>query len=126
MKNAKIRTRLLICFGVTILMTLVVAYAGMGTLSSTRKGALSVESLHLAEIAVAVVTFVAIVITAIMAFGILKDIRVSMDMLRNAADQIAQGRTDVVLKKIRNDEFGELVDDFQKIVENVKYQAEIA
>ena len=30
-----------------------------------------------------------------------------MDMLRNAADQIAQGRTDVVLKKIRNDEFGE-------------------
>ena len=58
MKNAKIRTRLLICFGVTILMTLVVAYAGMGTLSSTRKGALSVESLHLAEIAVAVVTFV--------------------------------------------------------------------
>lgn len=126
MKNAKIKTRLLICFGIIILMTLVVAYAGMGTLSSTRKGALSVESLHLAEIAVAAITFVAIVITVIMAFGILRDIRISMDMLRAAASQIAEGRTDVVLKKIRNDEFGELVDDFQKIVENVKYQAEIA
>ncbi|MCI8494893.1 MAG: methyl-accepting chemotaxis protein [Lachnospiraceae bacterium] len=126
MKNAKIRTRLLVCFGITVLMTFFVAYAGMGTLMSSRKGQLSEDYLQKAEIAVGIIGGIAIAITLFLAFRILRDIRESMTMLSEAAKQFAAGRTDIVLKKLRDDEFGELVDDFQKIVNNVKYQAEIA
>ena len=126
MKDLKIRTRLLICFGITVLMTLFVAYAGMGTLMSSRKGHLSEDYLQKAEISVGIIAGIAIAITLFLAFRILKDIRVSMTMLSEAAKQFASGRTDIVLKKLHNDEFGDLVDDFQKIVNNVKYQAEIA
>ena len=40
MKDLKIRTRLLICFGITVLMTLFVAYAGMGTACTMRRNLL--------------------------------------------------------------------------------------
>lgn len=46
MKNAKIRTRLLVCFGIIILMTIIVGYAGMGTLQFSRKGNLTESYLY--------------------------------------------------------------------------------
>ena len=126
MKNAKIRTRLLVCFGIIILMTIIVGYAGMGTLQFSRKGNLTESYLQKAEIVVIVLTVAAIVITMTLAFGILIDIRLSLNKLRDAAVQMAQGKVDIKLKKERNDEFGELLDDFQTIIDNVKYQAEVA
>ena len=126
MKNAKIRTRLLVCFGIIILMTIIVGYAGMGTLQFSRKGNLTESYLQKAEIVVIVLTVAAIVITMTLAFGILRDIRLSLNKLRDAAVQMAQGKVDIKLKKERNDEFGELLDDFQTIIDNVKYQAEVA
>lgn len=126
MKNAKIRTRLLVCFGTIILMTMMVGYAGMGTLQLSRKGNLTESYLQKAEIVVVILTLAAIIITMVMAFGILKDIRLSLSVLRQAAKEIAKGKVDITLEKKRHDEFGELIDDFQLIIENVKYQAEVA
>ena len=50
---------------------------------------------------------IAIAITLFLVFLILRDIRESMTMLSEAAKQFAAGRTDIVLKKLRDDEFGE-------------------
>ena len=126
MKNAKIRTRLLTCFGLIILMTCIVGYAGMGTLQLSRKGNLTDAYLRKAEVVVVAIAAIAIIMTMILAFGIIRDIRNSLDKLREAAVQMAQGKVDITLHKVRNDEFGELMDDFQTIIDNVKYQAEVA
>lgn len=126
MKNTKIKTRLVGCYVIIILLTIIIAFVGLSALSSVKAGDKSTEFVNVAEELMAGVVGVSIIITIIMAVGILKDIRRPMDMLSAAAREIADGKTDVVLKKFRNDEFGELVDDFQKIIDTIKYQAEIA
>ena len=69
---------------------------------------------------------VSVIITLIIALSLIKIINKSVAQLSKAAADIAMGRVDIELVKYHNDEFGELVDDYQKVVENIKYQASIA
>ena len=69
---------------------------------------------------------VSIAITLFVAFDLIKTIEKSLVLLSNAAKDIAQGRVDVHLEKYNNDEFGDLVDEYTKVVDNIKYQAKIA
>lgn len=43
-----------------------------------------------------------------------------------AAKEIAAGRVDIELVKYHNDEFGELVDEYQHVINNTKYQSKVA
>ncbi|MDE7225072.1 MAG: HAMP domain-containing protein, partial [Acetatifactor sp.] len=69
---------------------------------------------------------VSVIITLIIAYSLIKTINKSVAQLSKAAADIALGRVDIELVKYHNDEFGELVDDYQKVIENIKYQAGIA
>lgn len=126
MKNMKFKTRLIACFAIVIILTGLVAFAGINTLTTVRKENVSNSYVQNAEMFMCALVFVAIVITLIMATSLLKDVQRNMKMLSTAATDIAAGRVDVELQKFREDEFGELVDDFQKIVDTIKYQAEVA
>lgn len=126
MKNMKFKTRLIACFAIVIILTGLVAFAGINTLTTVRKKNVSNSYVQNAEMFMCALVFVAIVITLIMATSLLKDVQRNMKMLSTAATDIAAGRVDVELQKFREDEFGELVDDFQKIVDTIKYQAEVA
>ncbi len=53
-------------------------------------------------------------------------IKKSMAELMKAADDLATGKVDLQLKKHGEDEFGALIDNFQKVVDNTKYNAQIA
>ena len=126
MKNMKLKTRLIGCFAIVIFLTGLVAFAGINTLTTVRKKNVSNTYVQNAEMFMCGLVFVAIVITLFMATSLLKDIQRNMKMLSTAAMEIADGRVDVELQKFRDDEFGELVDDFKKIVDTIKYQAEVA
>ena len=69
---------------------------------------------------------VSVVITLMVATAIIRHIRISVEQLSDAAKQIALGRVDVHLEKHSEDEFGQLVDEYSKVIDNIKYQAHVA
>ncbi len=69
---------------------------------------------------------ISVIITVIIAAMLIKIINKSVEQLARAAKEIAAGRVDIELVKYHNDEFGELVDEYQNVINNTKYQSKIA
>lgn len=69
---------------------------------------------------------VSIIITLIISTSLIKAISKSVRQLSDAAKDIAMGRVDIEMVKYNNDEFGELVDEYTKVIDNMKYQAKVA
>lgn len=69
---------------------------------------------------------VSIIITLIIASSLIKSINRSVKQLSDAAKDIAMGRVDIEMVKYNNDEFGELVDEYTEVINNIKNQARIA
>lgn len=69
---------------------------------------------------------ISIVITLWVALILIRQIRQSVDELFKAAKQIAAGRVDIKMVKYSNDELGQLVDEYEKVIDNIKYQAHVA
>ena len=69
---------------------------------------------------------VASIIMGCISIGLTRNIRKSVEQLSDAAEQISIGRVDINLEKHNNDEFGQLIDKYQKVVDNVRYQSQIA
>lgn len=67
-----------------------------------------------------------VLITVVLSINLIKAINKSVTQLSRAAKEIASGRVDVQMVKYHNDEFGELVDEYTKVINNIKYQAGIA
>lgn len=122
MKNVKIRTRLYVGFGIIFLLILtlgVMSYrplAGMGTGTETL----------IQEAIVLGLTVISLIFSVTMSVTIMRDIRKSLDILITAAREIAAGNANYTLTKYKDDEFGEVVDEFQHIIDNIKYQGEIS
>ncbi len=70
--------------------------------------------------------FISVVITTFISTSLIKVINKSITQLSQAAKDIAAGRVDVEMVKYHNDEFGELVDEYTHVIDNMKYQASIA
>ena len=70
---------------------------------------------------------VAVILTLIISTALIKVIMRSIRDLSSAAQEIAMGRVnDIQLQKYNNDEFGELIDEYIQVIDNIKYQANIA
>ncbi len=69
---------------------------------------------------------ISVIITVVLSTSLIKAISKSVRQLSRAAKEIAAGRVDVEMEKYNNDEFGELVDEYSKVIDNMKYQADIA
>lgn len=67
-----------------------------------------------------------VVFTLIIAYSLIKTINKSVAQLSRAAGEIALGHVNVEMVKYNNDEFGDLVDEYRQVIENIKYQAGIA
>lgn len=66
-----------------------------------------------------------VVVTFIIALTITRDVRISLKQLSESATEIAKGRADVQIPAHGTNEFGLLMDDFQHVINNVKYQASV-
>ena len=69
---------------------------------------------------------ISVIITVVLSTSLIKAISKSIRQLSRAAKEIASGRVDVEMEKYNNDEFGELVDEYTHVIDNMKYQANIA
>ncbi|EOT26558.1 hypothetical protein C805_00658 [Eubacterium sp. 14-2] len=120
MKDMKMRTRLIAGFAIIGLLIL-----AMGVISYNVLASSDAETLR-ERIILAVLLVITLSFSVGLSVSILRDIRLSLDILANAAREIAVGNADITLTKLKNDEFGEVVDEFQKIIDNIKYQGEIS
>ena len=67
-----------------------------------------------------------VVISLLIALSLIKIIVKSVSQLSDAARDIDMGKVDIELVKYHNDEFGELVDSYKEVIDNIKHQAQIA
>ena len=127
-KNIKFYTKLVIGFIVIFLTMLVSLYCGYTSAATivTLEPAAQEEYLSNYAYFTAILFVIVVTVIAGIAFVMSRTIRLTTKDLRNAANALAEGNVDVELVKRYNDEFGEVIDDFQKVVDNTRYQAQIA
>ena len=97
------------------------------TASMSDDNAMIANTAAISNVISIVLIAVSILISLIIAFSLIKAIARSVAQLSDAAKEIALGRVNnIELVKYANDEFGELVDEYKKVIDNIKYQANIA
>lgn len=116
MRNLNIRTRLVIGFAFPLLAILINFFSG----TLTSMGVIGVEWITIG------ISALAFVVTIFMAWSLIRTIHISIDQLTEGARQIALGNTNIELVKYNNDEFSKLIDEYNKMIENIKYQAGVA
>lgn len=125
MKNLKIRTKLLIGFLLPVMLMILNVFmenSAMRRLKQAQDTEAYIENYLIFSAALIIVS---ILIVVIYAYFVIRTIRVSVAQLSSAAKDIAQGKVDVKMVKHNNDEFGELVDEYTEVINNIKYQADI-
>ncbi len=128
MKNMSIRFKLIIGFFVPIVLTFINFVCNV---LATKKaihytGEAAERYSQNAAIFSFVLCIISVIITMIVATALIKHIRISVNDLSDVAKQIATGRVDIQLVKHSNDEFGQLIDEYNNVIENIKYQAHVA
>lgn len=126
MKNMKIKTKMIIGFAVPIILTIINVIFGEMTTSAVAHAADVERYLKNSNIFIGIILCISILITVIVATNLIKEINKNVVQLSDAAKDIAMGKVKVNLVKYNNDEFGKLVDEYNKVVENMKYQSQIA
>jgi len=130
MKNMKIKTKMIL--GFTIMSLLLVAniiYGAYTTdvalkMTDPAEEAVYSRTSLISTVAMAVVTMVFVLVVARI---LIVTIERAVSQLSKAAGEIAKGRvSNVKLVKHGNDEFGMMVDEYNKVIDNIKYQASIA
>lgn len=129
MKNVKIKTRLIGGFAISIVLTFINVIYSVLTLRSSL--GIDAEREHIfarnASIVAFVLLAISVAVTFAIAFYLVKTISQSIHQLSDAAQLIAQGRVNSIhLEKTNNDEFGDLVDEYTRVIDNIKYQSNIA
>ena len=126
MKDMKLKTKLILGFMIPIVLTIINVMIG----NSTSKGIVKSDDQHTyllySTIFTTAIAALSVVIAIFIALALIRMIDKSISQLSNAAKQIAMGHVDIEMVKYNNDEFGELVDEYTKVIENIKYQAHVA
>lgn len=128
MKNVKAYTKLVCGFIIVGILLVFSLYSGYNTAATIITLPQAEQKDYLSSYATftsflfAAMTIVTTGISVFMS----RMIRVNTKDLKDAAEALAKGKVDVKLVKRNNDEFGALIDDFQIVADNTRYQAQIA
>jgi len=121
--NLKIGTQMLIG---NILFCVLTAIMGIYSIDSMKKIALGDTASYSNKVNMVIILVIVICsIALIMGVSISKYISNKLKILKDAIDKLAIGDTDVEINSASNDEIGELLTAFQKIINNIKEQANI-
>lgn len=127
MKNMKLHTGLAIGFSILAILLCIAIYTGytsaeqiIGLNAAEQRGYLHNYGMF---------TAVQFVVMAIVTIGVsvtfTRKLRKNLQELKKVADSLAAGKVDIEISKKGNNEFGDILDDFQKVVDNVRYQSGI-
>ena len=122
----KVKTKLILGFIVPIILTISNVFLGDLITEAAVKATNSDNFVRNANLVTTGLAVVSIVIMIGIALYLVALIERSVAQLSNAAKEIAMGHVNVELVKYNNDEFGALVDEYTKVIENIKTQAKVA
>lgn len=128
-KNTKLYTKMVIGFGILAALILFLLYSSAMAaeqISLIQDQATRTEYVSAYMYFTAYIFIASVVLTLFVSIQLSRAIRVGMKGLKKAADELAEGKIDVKMVKKCNDEFGMLMDDFQKVVDSTRVNAEIA
>ena len=126
MKNMKITTKLTIYIVLSEILLMISLYTGYGTaqdileVENTEKFLRNFSYFTMFEFLFMIIT------STVISVILYKSLRSGLTAISKASAELAAGKVDIKLEKKSNDEFGKLIDDFQQVVDSVRYQAEIA
>ena len=126
MKDMKLKTKLILGFLIPIILTVINVLIGNSTSRGIVKSDDQEMYLLYATIFTTAIAVVSVLIAVFIALALIRMIEKSITQLSNAAKEIAMGHVNIEMVKYNNDEFGDLVDEYTKVVENIKYQAQVA
>ncbi len=128
MKNVKIKVRLIGAFGISMLLMVINVIFGMMAMEKVAATEAEMEKRYADNAAIfsCVILAISVIVMIALAASIVKEIDTSLKQLVAASKSIAKGQVNVELRKHGENEFGELIDAFKSVVENSKYQSNIA
>ena len=130
MKNITMKTKMIVGFLIpTFLLVVNILLSDATTKAAVKYTDPVAQTRYVekAEIFTAVMAVVSMVITFVIALKLIRAIEKSVAQLSDAAGEIALGHVNgIELVKYNNDEFGKMVDEYTKVIDNIKYQASIA
>ncbi len=126
MKNMKMRTKLIIGYAIPIMLTVFNMLIGNLTTKQAAHSSDPARYTRNATIFTYSVAIISIIITVMVARALIRAIARSVHDLSEAAKEIAMGHVNINLVKYNNDEFGDLVDEYNKVIANIKTQAKVA
>lgn len=129
MKNLKMKTKLIIGFLIPVIIIVInIVFSDLSTKAVAGITDLEQQEKYIrnATIFTVILAILSIAITVTIAYMLIKVIAKSVRQLSDAAKEIAMGHVEISMEKYNNDEFGELVDEYNKVIENIKYQAKVA
>ena len=129
MKNMKMKTKMIIGFMIPIALTLfniVISNLSTSRAAAITDAAKQASYVRNSTIFTVIIAIISVGFTIFVASALIKIIEKSVMQLSDAADSIAMGRVNIDLVKYNNDEFGDLVDKYRQVIDNIKYQASVA
>lgn len=127
-KNMKIkmRTKMAIGFIIIGILMLITLFTGYTSCQNILKADDPTRYLsNYSYFQAALLIFIVVIVSSI-SITFTRMIRISCGRLSQASKDMADGKVDITLEKMYNDEFGDLMDDFQVMVDNTRANAEIA
>lgn len=125
MKNMKINTKLIAFYAAMlflILLSIFLAYTAakqMLTVENPKKYLSKVGNVT------AGIFFFAVFVGTTTSVLIIGRVKKSLSTIKGISDELVRGKVDVVIENGVNDEFGMIMQDFQKVADNIKEQAEV-
>ncbi len=126
MKNMSIRNKLIMGFSLPIILTIINIAVSIASGWGVTDAQNIERYLRNASFFMIALGAVSVILTVVMEVSLVRQIRMSITHLSDVTKQIAMGRVDIDMHKNSNDEFGQLVDEYAKVVDNIKYQAHVA
>ncbi len=125
-KDWKMMSKINLGFGFISVLFILILYAGYTTASTI----ITVDDPKHYLSSYAVFTAVVFIVLNIVLMGMSLIVRAifngGSNSVKKVADALAEGKTDVDIKIVRRDEFGLMLEDLQKVVDNTRANAEVA
>ena len=127
LKNMSIRNKLISGFAVIGGLMLICLYCGYSTAATLAEGNVKDTKHFMGSYNTfnGILLVVIVLVLIGIAVGMIRRIEQSISLMIEAAKKLAMGDVDVNLSRDGNDEFSKMIEEYQKVVDNIKYQADI-
>lgn len=124
-KNTKLHTKMTIGYAMLGIMMIALLYVGYVSVRDVTRAADPQSYLTAYSYVTAVIAVVAFTLMIGISLTMTRALKLGLKALNDAADELAKGNVNISLEKKNNDEFGQAIEKYQKVIENIRYQAMI-